>query len=79
MLSGAAEASRQRVGSFRGRLKKQQPIMMYESGTFSPDTLLKQQHSQPPQISTTTSVDYPCNVAVTVHEFIDSNQEICDL
>ena len=73
----AAAATRQRVGSFRGRLKKQQPIMMYESGTFSPDTLLKQQ--QQPQQTSTTSVDYPCNVAVTVHEFIDSNQEICDL
>ena len=70
-------AARQRVGSFRGRLKKQQPIMMSEppmGATASPETLLKT--SLP---TSSTSVDYPCNVAVTVHEFIDSNQEICDL
>ena len=41
--------------------------------TANPETLLR---SLPTSVS---SVDFPCNVAVTVHEFIDSNQEICDL
>jgi len=78
MIPLEATAARQRVGSFRSRLKKQQPIMMSEPPTWggataNPETLLR---SLPTSVS---SVDFPCNVAVTVHEFIDSNQEICDL
>ena len=73
------EAARQRVGSFRGRLKKQQPINVSEppnmgAAAMSPEILMK---SLP--VTTASSVEYPCNVAVTVHEFIDSNQDICDL
>ena len=78
MIPLEATAARQRVGSFRSRLKKQQPIMMSEPPTWggataSPETLLR------PLPTSVSSVDFPCNVAVTVHEFIDSNQEICDL
>ena len=78
MIPLEAMAARQRVGSFRGRLKKQQPIMMSEpplglGATASPETLLR------PLPTSVSSVDFPCNVAVTVHEFIDTNQEICDL
>ena len=78
MIPLEATAARQRVGSFRSRLKKQQPIMMSEPPTWggataNPETLLR---SLPTSVS---SVDFPCNVAVTVHEFIASNQEICDL
>ena len=67
------EAARQRVGSFRSRLKKQQPINVSEppmgATALSPEILMK---SLP--VTTSSSMDHPCNVAVTVHEFIDSNQ-----
>ena len=65
MIPLEATAARQRVGSFRGRLKKQQPIMMSEpplglGATASPETLLR------PLPTSVSLVDFPCNVAVTV-------------
>ena len=70
--------NKQRVGSFRSRLKKQQPIMMSEPpmGSISPGA--QEAMKTVLATATSTSVDYPC-VAVTVHKVIDSNQEICDL
>lgn len=71
-------SSKQRVGSFRSRLKKQQPIVMSEppmGTTVSPAT---QEATATAAMVTMASLDYHPFVAVTVHP-VDPNQEICDL
>ena len=70
--------NKQRVGSFRSRLKKQQPIMMSEPplGTVSPGTTSEALNTLVSMAS--QSVDHP-HVAVTVHQIIDSKQDLCDL
>lgn len=67
-----SEATKQRVGSFRSRLRKQQPISMPE-----PPTSKNQSRQASDQSSLETT--FTPQVAVTVHDVIDPSKEVTDL
>ena len=67
-----SEATKQRVGSFRSRLRKQQPISMPEPPTS------KNQSRQASDQSSLETNSTP-HVAVTVHDVIDPSKEVTDL
>ena len=71
LLNTSSESTKQRVGSFRSRLKKQQPIMMSEPPLGSPNEQVQQLVTM-----NSASVDNPY-VSVTVHS--DNVGKFCDL
>ena len=79
-----SEATKQRVGSFRSRLRKQQPISMPEPPVSHAGS--KTSSRQPSDHSNQASTEHQAStennfpyVSVTVHDVIDPSKEISDL